>query len=267
MDAQQVLWSDRRGSRIDPEVRLSGERGSATAVVDTGPGGVRLELLGGFRLHVEGREVGLPRATQRALAAVALLGPVSRSRLAGTLWPDSPQSQALTNLRHVLWKVSGVLPAPCVVEAVGTDLRLASVVEVDIHRLVGQAHALLDTGSLPRDEGLAALLRPESCELLPDWDEVWLGDERERLRHLRLHTLEAWAEELAARGRFGLALDVALVALRTDVLRESAHRTVITVHRLEGNVREARRAFEVCRSVLAREIGVAPSPQTAALVP
>ena len=96
---------------------------------------------------------------------------------------------------------------------------------------------------------------------------MWLDAERERLRHLRLHVLESWAQALAEWGRFGLALDVALVALRSDVLRESAHRTVIKVHRLEGNVLEARRAFDTCRRILSEEMGVAPTPETAALVP
>jgi DNA-binding SARP family transcriptional activator len=267
--AQPVQWGDWWG--FDQEsVTPAGGRPLVAVPADGqveargATGGVRLGLLGGFRLEVAGHSVGMPRAGQRALAALALAGPVSRSRLAGTLWPESPQAQALTNLRHVLWKVANACAAPALVELVGSDLGLSEQVEVDTDQLVNDARAILAGGVAA---GASTLLRPEACELLPDWDEEWLADDRERLRQLRLHALEAWAESLATGGSFGLALDVALVALRTDVLRESAHRTVIKVHRLEGNVREARRAFEACRKLLATEMGVPPSPLTVALVP
>jgi DNA-binding SARP family transcriptional activator len=78
--------------------------------------------------------------------------------------------------------------------------------------------------------------------------------------------LEAQAERLAADGRFGLALDVAMRAVRADPLRESAHRAVISIHLAEGNVAQAHRALRRCADVLRSELGIAPSPQTARLV-
>ena len=47
-------------------------------------------------------------------------------------------------------------------------------------------------------------------DLLPDWDDVWLTDERTRLHQLRLHLLETLTDHLAASGQFGLAVEVAL---------------------------------------------------------
>ena len=58
----------------------------------------------------------------------------------------------------------------------------------------------------------------------------------------------------------------ALAALRMDDARESAHRALIQVHLAEGNVSEARRAYERCRVVLVRDVGVEPSPATARLL-
>ena len=99
---------------------------------------------------------------------------------------------------------------------------------------------------------------PRPSSALPDWDDGWLHEDRERLRQLRLHVLDAWALQLTEAGDYGLALEVALSALHSDPLRESAHRAVIRVHRAEGNVHEARRALATCRSVLAQEIGSTP---------
>ena len=227
---------------------------------------VRLVLLGGFRLRVDDQAVVVPRAAQRLVALLALRGATSRSRVAGTLWPESPQHQALTNLRHVVWKLQNGLPHLDLVVPLGQDLGLAPGLQVDTDALVHHSRRLLLEGRLPDTEGSADLLRADT-ELLPEWGDAWLDDERERFRQLRLHVLEAWADSLLEWGRFGMALDVALVVLRADVLRESAHRTVIKVHRAEGNVGEARRAFEACRRILRSEVGVAPSPETAALVP
>ena len=103
-------------------------------------------------------------------------------------------------------------------------------------------------------------------DLLPDWSDEWLTAERERLRQLRLHVLETVAARLAAEGLFGMAMEAALAALRSDPLRESAHRAVIRIHLAEGNLAEAVHAYRQCQSLLARELGVAPSEEAARLV-
>jgi Bacterial transcriptional activator domain len=47
---------------------------------------------------------------------------------------------------------------------------------------------------------------------------------------------------------------------------ESAHRTLVRVHRAEGNLAEALRAYEQFRALLTDELGVAPTAKMAALV-
>jgi DNA-binding SARP family transcriptional activator len=51
-----------------------------------------------------------------------------------------------------------------------------------------------------------------------------------------------------------------------EPLRESAHRTVIRVHLAEGNFGEAARAYDAFRTMLADELGVAPTRQMSDLV-
>ena len=67
-------------------------------------GSVRLELLGGFHVLVNGRAVGraLTVRQQQILTYLVLhaRGPVARAQLAGQLWPDSTDAQASTNLRR-----------------------------------------------------------------------------------------------------------------------------------------------------------------------
>jgi DNA-binding SARP family transcriptional activator len=227
----------------------------------------RLHLLGSFRLKLGDDDCGLAQGPQRVLAALTLRGRMSRTRLAGLLWPETPQTQAQTNVRQALWRLVQATPGANLVSAVGCDLELNAQVASDVGVLLTEAHGLRNARMLPPESWLDDLLRAEAVELLPDWDDDWLDVDRERLRQLRLHVLDDWALRLTEAGDYGLALEVALSALHSDILRESAHRAVIRVHRAEGNVHEARRAFAACCSVLTQEIGVGPSPLTEALVP
>ena len=220
----------------------------------------RVRLLGGFHLCDVHGAVALPGTAQRLVALLSLHGRIGRSRLAGSLWGDTTEGRALACLRTAIWRANQAVPG--LVIGSGDTVDLAEGTDVDVRRVVAWAHAVLEGGTAPG----TAVTAPEQGELLPGWDDEWVVPERERLRQLRLHVLEARAEQLLEEGRFGLALECALAALHADPLRESAHRAVIRIHLTEGNVAEARQAFSRCAKVLASELAVAPSRQTTALV-
>lgn len=224
------------------------------------PPQVRVQLLGSFGLTVDGAPVTLPIGAQRLVAVVALRGRLGRSRLAGLLWPETTEHRALASLRTGIWRVNQAAPG-LVVSAQGV-VELGRRPEIDIDALIETSRCVLEgtgPGASPLDPGAAG-------ELLADWDDCWLEQERERLRQLHLHVLEAAASRLADEGRYGLALESALAALRADDLRESAHRTVIAIHLAEGNVAEARRAFDHCRRTLHDELGIEPSARLSGLL-
>lgn len=229
----------------------------------------RLSLLGTFRLEIEGAVVTLPTGAQRLLALLCLRQFMSRRQLAGSLWPESSTKQAMTNLRQVCWRLHDATRGARVVVDNGPLLELSSTVRSDV-RWLSQALAVPvevsgEAATLSR-YFLLDLTRAEAAQLLVDWDEEWLEHERERLRQTRLHVLERWALHLAEQGDHGLALEAGLAALHTDPLRETAHRTVIRIHLIEGNVGEAKRAYARCRSILLDEIGVEPSAETRTLL-
>src|SRR6266702_3475376 len=83
---------------------------------------------------------------------------------------------------------------------------------------------------------------PLTGELLPDWNaDDWILVERERLRQLSLHGLDAICTRLLALHRYCEAVEAGLAAVRSEPLRESAHRMLIAVHLAEGNYNEALR--------------------------
>jgi two-component SAPR family response regulator len=112
-------------------------------------------------------------------------------------------------------------------------------------------------GSWP--EPLVALETDLQTELLPGWYDDWVLVERERLRQLQLHALDALARRLLDSGRVAEAVDAASCSLGMEPLRESAVRLLVSAHLASGNVCEAQRIVERYRVNIRRELGVAPS--------
>lgn len=220
---------------------------------------VSMRLLGHFVLAVGDESVALPAGPQRVAAYLALRGVTSRGRLAGELWPEATQDRAMGCLRTAIWRANRAVPG--LVVATGGALDLDPRVEVDVRQVLVAAGTLLTAAAPPPPRAA-----PPAVELLPTWEDDWLVHDRERVRQLQLHLLETGAHRLAEAGDFALALEWALGALRADPLRETAHRAVIAVHLAEGNLTEARRAYDACADLLRRELGVLPTPRTAQLL-
>ncbi|MER5384407.1 BTAD domain-containing putative transcriptional regulator [Streptomyces sp. NPDC002688] len=240
----------------------TGARPSSPASAPPPWDGLFLSLLGPFRLEAGGREIRLPIGAQRIMALLALQGRMSRSRLAGTLWPDSTEDRARACLRTSLWRANQAVPG--VVTVTATTAGLSDVLTADVQHLVREARDAWHDGPTPAVQ--PCCMPGDVRELLPDWDDEWLNADRERMRQLQIHLQEELAEQLTCEGRYGLALEVALATLRLDVTRESAHRAVIRVHLAEGNISEARRAYATCQRVLREELGVRPTPVTAQIL-
>jgi DNA-binding SARP family transcriptional activator len=217
--------------------------------------GPRLDLLDGFELRCAGVPVPLPMSAQRVLAFVALHDhPVLRTYVAGKLWLESPEDHATSSLRSALWRLrkSGY----DLLEATGHKLRLRPDVAVDVREVATWALQVL-AGRASQANGPGGV--PLLGELLPDRYEDWVLLERERLRELRAHALEALSERLRTEGRFGEAMEAAQAVVRLDPLRESAHRLLIRVHLSEGNYCEVVRHYSLYRRLLRDELGLEPS--------
>jgi DNA-binding SARP family transcriptional activator len=218
-----------------------------------------LRLLGGFALRVDGRCVPVPPAGQRVLAYLALNGRnLTRVHLAGILWPDVRAGRAAANLRAAIWRAAG--PDVAVLVASRTHVRLDDSVVIDHEAALARARDLLDPAPATLDGEPA-----EIGELLPGWDADWLIPERERLRQLRLHALDAMCERLTTAGRAGEAVRAGRACVAAEPLRESAQRCLIRAYLACGDVSSARAQYAAYCALLAREFGVRPSPLAEAI--
>jgi DNA-binding SARP family transcriptional activator len=227
----------------------------------------RISLLGGFQLETDEKPaLILPGGSQRLLAFLALKGRlIERHTVAGTLWPVATEAHASSSLRSALARLG--THARASVAATGKDLGLSDDVTVDLWDARAFADRLLTpTEAAPSEDPGAAAIPALSAELLPDWYDEWALVEAEDWRQLRLHALEALADRLTARGKYGDAAAAALAAVRAEPLRESPRAALIRVHIAEGNPTEALREFARYGELLMLELGVEPTERLRALV-
>jgi DNA-binding SARP family transcriptional activator len=200
-------------------------------LVDDLPDGsrLRLELLGGFRLTDDGRRLPLPSQARRLLAMIALnTEPVSRAFLAGTLWADTTEPKATAALRSALWKVRKY--GDQIVSSNSYDVALGPSVEVDVRSLAIKAKRLVNADDDCDDLELDPA--PLSQDLLPGWYEDWVLIERESLRQLFMHALEAMAARLSSAGDSGGAIQACLAAIGHETLGSHTSRMLNRRQRL-----------------------------------
>ncbi|MEJ2886318.1 AfsR/SARP family transcriptional regulator [Actinomycetospora aeridis] len=221
---------------------------------------LRVHLLNGFRVDVAQQEVMLPAHAQRVLAYLALSrptagAPMRRTPLAELLWGDGTSQRAQASLRTSLWRIRQAHVG--LVHADRERVHLGEGVEVDVERSLAQADRLLraDRDLEARDTSIADLV----ADLLPGWEEEWLLLERERIRQVRIHALEALAHRQCRLGRIVPALDAAYAAIAAEPLRESAHASLVEIHLAQGNVVEARRQVDQYARLLWAEMRLRPS--------
>ncbi|QPK47115.1 hypothetical protein H4W23_22505 [Streptomyces gardneri] len=143
-------------------------------------------------------------------------------------------------------------------------LRLAPLVDVDLHRVQCLAQDVAGDGPPPADaEGLTDRLGEE---LLPSWPDEWVVPERERWDQVRLHTREGLAQRLQREGEYLAALQTALTAAQIDPIRETAQRILIEILLAEGNRACAVKRYQEYRRLLRSELAVEPSPLMRRLV-
>jgi DNA-binding SARP family transcriptional activator len=220
-------------------------------------------LLGGPYVMLNGDRLEIPDGSKRLLVFVALgTGRVDRRHAAGSLWPGGNDERAAGNLRSALWRLKCAGIDLLESDKCGLMLRPGTVVDVSI--LCEWAARLIDGSATPSDL-CAVNWRNDVMDLLPGWYDDWVIFEREHIRQRLLHALEVLSRRLVAAARYAEAVEAAISAVSADPLRESANRVLIEAHMAEGNLVEARRAYERYRDTLRRELGVEAGSELASL--
>lgn len=227
---------------------------------------IRVHLLGGFGVVIDGKAVALPARKTEALLAVLALRPgvaLTREWLAGLFWPDVSESQSRTSLRQSVSHLRRCLGEAAVVataDRLHLDPALVAVDVAEVERLIaGPALERAAVAELYAGE----LLRGFSS--IEDPFERWLVEERARLADHVAGKMEECLAALSALGKLEPALAVGTWLLGQEPTRESVHRALMRFYAERGDRAAALRQLERCRTALDRQLGIAPSPETLAL--
>ena len=238
-----------------------------------------LILMGPFEALLDGQAITAFQSSKvRALLAflaVEMARPHPRETLAGLLWPNVPDgcahhslNQALSNLRSAIHDHE-TTPPFLIVASQSLQFNRNSDHWLDVEeleRLVDWETGKLVGGEEARLEHAVALYRGPFLEGFSLADcpafEEWILLHRERLHRLTLETMHQLADAHATRGEVEQALHYAWRQLELDPWLEEAHLQAMRCLALAGRRSEALVQYDICRRLLAKELGVEPATET-----
>lgn len=231
---------------------------------------IHLFLLGEFRLVSGGMPVTtLDRRIQSLLAYLGLhyTVPQTRSHLAFLFWPDSPEAQAHTNLRNLLYKLRQALPeADYLLHIDRQTLQWQPTVPwtLDVRDFESalvqaeQATATRQPGALRHV--LEKAVASYQDDLLLSWYDEWLFQKREYLHLSLLQALERLLTLQEEEGDYSAAIRTARHLLRHDPLQETTYCRLMHIYMACGDRAAALCTYHTCATALERELGVVPGP-------
>jgi predicted ATPase/DNA-binding SARP family transcriptional activator len=221
-----------------------------------------IHLFGPMRVLVQGEP--MPRVRARSaewLLALLVLRHgrrVPRSWLAGTLWPDSQETQALQNLRHALLGLRKALgPQSARLQSPTRDtltLELSDT-ETDVVHF-DQAIRAGEEAALRSAVGVYTGPLLEGCL------EEWVVAERATREQDCLRALETLADAAEKRHDYAEALSLLRRAQGMDALRDTTRRALMRVLSASGDAPAALASYRDYRLLLREEMNVEPDEET-----
>ena len=239
-----------------------------------------LSFLGCFHVCLDDRPVTDFKSNKvRALLAYLAVEadrPHRREALAGLLWPDWPDRDALSNLRYALASLRRALgdhtaePPFLLITPHTIQFNPASDHWLDVAELERQ---IADSRC-----GVAASARQDSAQSLYRGSflagfsiggaapfEEWALLRREQISLQMMSLLGSLAAYHEARGDYPAAQACARQQVALEPWSEEAHRTLMRVLTLDGQRSAALHQYYTCRDLLRDELGVEPTEETVAL--
>lgn len=207
---------------------------------------------------------------QALLYYLAVTGhPHSRQALAALLWGELPESDARRNLRGVLLKLRQEVAPHLIVAHKTLAFDHNSNYWLDVEALEQAPRRPARAAEVAQLQEAIALYRGDFLEDFhvrhaPAFDD-WVMAQQIRLRERAIRACYDLMAYFTDREAYGQATRYARRLLELDSAREEAHRQLMRLLSWQGRRTAALSQYELCRHVLAAELGVAPSAETTAL--
>lgn len=245
-------------------------------MIHAAPAQLTIRLLGAPETLCEGRPLLLHNSKARALLYyLAAAGrPRSRDYLASLLWSESLESNARHSLRSSLYHMRQALQARGAGEALvgeGNTVFLKLTEDAcDVtrfRRLLEQGDAADGTACLEQAIALygGPLLQGFSVSDAPLFEE-WVRAEETALQQGYLNALQRLVSLAESRGAWNEAIAYAQRIVQADPLSEQMQQRLIQLHLRTGAIGQAMRQYREFEATLQQMPGVAPSPETWAVI-
>lgn len=226
---------------------------------------IRVALLDEFRLSRGHDAARITIKSKRARALVAVLAlhldrPISRSRIAGLLWPEQPEVTGRQSLRQILTELRTEI-GPEFDQGVTKD-------SVQLHAQHFEVDAVEFSALSRTPASHERAVSLYAGDLTTDFDikstefQDWLMAERRKLHNLAIETFDSYSKALAEKGEQRRALAVCEALLALDPLRESTHRLLLTLDSAVNGRASALARAHTLKIMLSGELGVSPEPAT-----
>lgn len=222
-----------------------------------------MQLLGPCQI-TDGRGGVVTAQGRKAIALLAYLALApgqrcSREKLADLLWPDRPSVQARNSLRQTFSLIRRLVPEGADVFLADRDfISLAGgALQCDVLELL----ELCAGGAGANAGAIAALYRGPFLDGFFSGSFVfdeWATTIRQRIETATIHALHEAAR--ICPDAEGLPLLRQLLVM--DPTREATYQLGMELYAVRRQRDQALRLYESCKSMLAREYGVGPSPET-----
>jgi predicted ATPase/DNA-binding SARP family transcriptional activator len=238
---------------------------SSEPVREAVPAALSITLFGAMQVRVHGRPLP-PLRSRKPLWLLALLSLrpnrlVEREWLAGMLWPDSEETQALQNLRPILSDLRSALATQG--KRLQSPVRHALVLDLtDAEVDVLAFDAALTRGTLADLEQAVALYRGP---LLEGCNEEWVPQERAAREQLYVQAVKTLADAALAGGDFDAAAGDYQRAVRTDPWQEAARRGWMEALAKNGDTNTALHVYRELVHLLRSDPTATPDQATCAL--
>jgi predicted ATPase/DNA-binding SARP family transcriptional activator len=249
---------------------------------------LRIRCFGNLQVEVDGQPLS-HFDTDKTRALLAYLAvenerPHPRAHLAGLLWSDQPEEQALHSLRQTLSSLRRTLgdhhsPSPLLaIERDLVGLNPESSIWVDLHAFQSGLNAAYryyqrrDQGGWLNVRRLASALALRQGPFLaylhlkggPLFDE-WQTLTREDLDQRALQGLALLSEVYERRGEYTLARQTAQRMIDIAPWDEQAHLQLMRLYALDGQRSAAQNQYRTLRRFLREQLDVEPAAETTAL--
>jgi LuxR family maltose regulon positive regulatory protein len=246
------------------------------------PWPLKLYTLGSFDLLQEEKLLTFSRKVRHKpllmLKALVALGgkDVPEEQLTDILWPEAEGDLAHQSFATTLRRLRIMLGDEKAVSLregrVTLDPRHCWVDAFAFESLLARIDTASPGGGVDPDKARAVKVAANAIALyrgpfLPgEAPYPWLVGMRERMRSKFLRAVGFLGKSLEREGQWGDAIDCYRKGLEIDDLAEEFYQRLMVCHHRAGQSAEALEAYNRCREAISAALGIAPSPETEAIV-